>query len=57
MFWKYLVKAFECFADIVVAIFAIVLSLVLSAVGLVIAMLPILIPCGTVAFVAIKLLG
>lgn len=57
MFWKHLVKAFKCFADIVLSIFAIVLCLVLSAVGLAISMLPILIPCGTVAFVAIKLLG
>lgn len=57
MFWKYLIKAFQCFVDIVVTFVGIALFLILSAIGFFIVMIPILIPCGTVAFVVEKLLG
>lgn len=47
----------DLIADLLVTVFGVIACAVFFVVCLAVSMLPVLIPCATVAFVAIKLLG
>lgn len=54
---KRFVKIMDWIADLLITVFGVIACAVLFVVCLAVSMLPVLIPCATVAFVVIKVLG
>lgn len=54
---KWFVKAMDWISDIFITVLGVIVCAAFFIVYLAVSMLPILIPCATIAFVAIKVLG